>query len=319
MKPAVAFLFPGQGSQTVGMAKGFYDHDPELKALMNTFASHSIDGLLDVMFEGPEATLTQTQYTQPALTLASIVAYEALKKQPDAPLPVAVAGHSVGEYAALYAAGVLDLPSVAQLITKRGALMAQADEGAMAALLGLDQAQAESVVDEVSKTLGQVLVLANYNTPIQFIVSGTPTAVTQACELAKTKGAKRAMLLAVSGAFHSPLMEPAAEAFEAFMANFVFGPASIPVITNVDGQATTSADALKSKLAHQLRSSVQWIKTVETLTALPITATVELGCGQVLTGMVKRMNSTAQTYAISDPESLLATLSALQPDAVASI
>ena len=305
------FLFPGQGSQAVGMAHDLYEQNPAIRSLMDQFFAVSITDLKSIMFSGPEERLQRTLYTQPALTIASIACYEAFKQANPKLTPFACAGHSVGEYAALYAAGVIDLETTAKLVAKRAELMDSATEGTMAAILGLTETQVEKVVMHVKNETGLVITVANYNSAEQSVISGTKAAIEAACEMAKSEGAKRALELSVSGAFHSPLMADAANEFRQFVTGYAFSDATVPVITNTDAQMTTHADDFKTKLGDQIESSVQWSHSMSSLVQQGGRTFIELGSGKVLAGLMKRVYKECTYYNVHDLASLQAVSQAL--------
>ncbi|NLI97345.1 ACP S-malonyltransferase [bacterium] len=278
---ARAFLFPGQGSQEVGMAKSLFDAYLELK---NHFENaDSVSGLevLKAMFEGPEEQLKQTQITQPALYVHSLAVFKMLRnKGIEADF---FAGHSLGEFSALAAAGVFSYEDGLKLVSKRGALMSEAREGAMAAILGL----ADEDVITLCKGIDDVWP-ANFNSEGQVVISGSPEGIAKATALAREKGAKRALPLAVSGAFHTPFMQKAAAEFRTFMEGFEFKAPQGKVIPNVTGEPTRDPQEIRKLLGEQLTSPVRWTKTMQTLASLDVTEAYELGPGKVLCGLAKR-------------------------------
>lgn len=307
----MAFLFPGQGSQSVGMGKDLYENYPAARRVMDQFNQWVSPDLTQVMFEGPEDTLRRTLYTQPAILSVSLAALTAFREKIGCP-PDMAAGHSLGEYTALYAADVVDLETAARLIQKRADLMENAPAGAMAAILGLPEAQVEDIVRHV-QNLGQGMVtVANYNTPEQLIISGENAAVEAACALAKEQGAMKIMRLPVGGAFHSPLMQTARDTFRQVVMGFSFRDAQFPLITNVDAQPTTQASDFRNKLADQISSSVRWSQTLRRMHEDGMETFVEIGPGKVLTGMMKRIYKTATLFNVYDRPSLEQTVDALK-------
>ncbi|MBS11205.1 MAG: [acyl-carrier-protein] S-malonyltransferase [Gemmatimonadetes bacterium] len=286
---SITFLFPGQASQYVGMGKDLYDASP---AAVNVF--DLADRMLDIRiksfcFCGPEESLRQTAITQPAVFTHSVAALHMLK---EAGIESAiVAGHSVGELAALVAAGVIELEDGLRLVSVRAQAMSAAGKtrpGSMAAVIGLDDADVESVCEEASSA-GSVRA-ANYNCPGQLVISGEDHGVKRAIELAKEKGAKRALKLPVSGAFHSDLMKPAVEALAAALNGITFSAPRVPVVPNVTAEPTEDPDELKRLLVEQVVSPVRWTETVTTIASKGISSAYEVGPGSTLKGLVRRID-----------------------------
>jgi [acyl-carrier-protein] S-malonyltransferase len=278
---AKAFIFPGQGSQRVGMGKDIYESDDSLKTFFHTIDEVSGLDVRGAMFEGPEDTLKQTQITQPALYTHSLAVYQLISQKG---LKADIfAGHSLGEFSALAAAGVFSVEDGMRLVSKRGALMAQAKEGSMAAIIGLADDVVISICDEIEEVWP-----ANFNAPAQVVVSGSPKGISQAIKMATEQGAKRALPLQVSGAFHTPFMQKAAEEFKAFLERFEFKRPRGKVIPNVTAEPTDDPGEIKEMLARQLLSPVLWTKTMQTLGALGVNELYELGSGNVLCGLAKR-------------------------------
>lgn len=279
------FLFPGQGSQYVGMGADLYDRYPEAKDVYHRAMDILEFDLCEVSFQGPEEKLRQTRYTQPAILVHSLAVIAILKRLE----PALCAGHSLGEYSALYAAQSLDFDSVVKLVRRRAELMAAEGEknpGTMAAILGLDAAAVEALCAEVEG----VVVCANYNEPKQTVVSGEIPAVKKVVELAPTRGASKAVLLPVSGAFHSPLLEESARLFAEYLAGFRISEPRCPVITNVTGQPVTTAAEIRKCLSAQLRSPVRWVQTMQSAKELGCREFIEAGPGKVLAGLAKRIS-----------------------------
>ena len=275
-----AYVFPGQGSQAVGMGKDIYDNVPVAKELFEK--ANEILGfrITDIMFNGTPEELKQTKVTQPAVFLHSVILAKALGVNPDA-----VAGHSLGEFSALVVAGALSFEDGLKLVSKRAMAMQQCCEeqpGSMAAVLGLD----DKTIEEVCASVEGVVVAANYNCPGQLVISGADAAVDEACEKLKAAGARRALRLPVGGAFHSPLMEPARKELEAAIAEAEFKTPSCPVYQNVDAQPYTNAETIKKNLIAQLTAPVRWTQIVEKMIADGVTEFTELGPGNVLQGLV---------------------------------
>lgn len=305
----IAFVFPGQGSQKPGMGKDLYETSDVAKAIFDQVAAATGIDVAKLCFETDEETLRQTQNAQVALYTCGVAAAKAL--QAAGIEPKAVAGHSVGEYAALAAAGVITVEEGAKLVQTRGKLMAEAGAvapGAMAAILGLDREPVEAACAEAEG----VVVVANDNSPGQLVISGEPEAVAKAGELAKAKGAKRVLPLNVSGAFHSPLMvEPSNRMAEALAAATWSSP-TVPVYANVT--AASESEGWAGLLERQLASSVRWTETIQRMRADGVETFVECGVGEVLTGLLKRIDREAKGMAVQDSASL-ATVSAALGDA----
>ncbi|MEK4972034.1 ACP S-malonyltransferase [Niallia sp. FSL R7-0648] len=298
----IAFVFPGQGSQAVGMGKGLFE---QFEPAANVFkkADQKLNfSLTDLIFEGPKEELTLTHNTQPALLTTSIAILEHFKQfniQPDF-----VAGHSLGEYSALVAAGVLSFEEAVFAVRKRGEYMQEAvpaGEGAMAAVLGLEREKLTAVTQEISDA-GNSVQLANLNCPGQIVISGTTKGVELAGEKAKEAGAKRAIPLEVSGPFHSELMKPAAEKFASVLDGLQLTDAKIPVIANVTAAPIQDHAEIKAKLVEQLYSSVLWEDSVRKMLDLGVDTFIEIGPGKVLSGLIKKIDRKAKVYAVNDME-----------------
>lgn len=299
----VAFVFPGQGSQSVGMGQDFYEQ-PEGHKVYDTFDRLVSADLSQVCFNGPEEELRRTLYTQPAILATSIAALELFKARCNVQ-PAFLAGHSLGEYGAHYAAGVISLETAAQLVKRRSELMENAPKGAMSAVLGLSGDAVADVVSAYKQETGSVIAVANYNTDNQTVISGAVEAVEAVSPKLKEAGAKRVMPLPVGGAFHSPLMQPAAESFAAFLNDFNFHNAIIPVITNVDAELTTDALEIRQKLGRQIDGSVRWTQTMlKLVNEQGVDTVVEFGPGKVLTGMFKKMFPDVRVLNVLDMASL---------------
>lgn len=283
-----AFVFPGQGAQFVGMGKDLYDNNPLAKELFEK--ANDILGfrITDIMFSGTDEELKQTKVTQPAVFLHSVIS--ALCMGEDF-APDMVAGHSLGEFSALVAAGALNFEDGLKLVYARAMAMQKACEAApstMAAIVGLDDATIENVCAEIN-TENNVVVPANYNCPGQLVISGNVEAVKAACEKLKTAGAKRALLLPVGGAFHSPLMQPAKDELQAAIEATTFNTPKCAVYQNVDAQAHTDAEEIKANLIAQLTASVRWTQEVQNMIAAGATDFTECGPGKVLQGMIGKI------------------------------
>ena len=283
-----AFVFPGQGAQFVGMGKDLYDNNPLAKELFEK--ANDILGfrITDIMFSGTDEELKQTKVTQPAVFLHSVIS--ALCMGEDF-APDMVAGHSLGEFSALVAAGALNFEDGLKLVYARAMAMQKACEAApstMAAIVGLDDATIENVCAEIN-TENNVVVPANYNCPGQLVISGNVEAVKTACEKLKEAGAKRALLLPVGGAFHSPLMQPAKDELQAAIEATTFNTPKCAVYQNVDAQAHTDAEEIKANLIAQLTASVRWTQEVQNMIAAGATDFTECGPGKVLQGMIGKI------------------------------
>ena len=299
-----AFVFPGQGSQKVGMLQDLYNEFPIVKERFdqaNQALGYSISKLC---FEGPDTELLKTANTQPAILTASVACYEILKEKGFT--PDIVGGHSLGEYSAMVAAGVIDFKDAVYLVHKRGEFMQDAvplGQGAMAAIINLDRNKVVAICDQVTEEVGSVQAV-NFNCPGQIIISGQTEAVEKACELMKEAGAKRAIMLPVSGPFHSRLMEPAAKRLKEEMDKIQFHDAQIPVVANVTGKILTDANAIKESLLVQVASPVLWEDCVAEMVNFGTEAFVECGPGKVLTGFTKKINKEMKLANVEDSASL---------------
>ncbi len=281
-----AYLFPGQGSQKVGMGKDHYSSNSQFKSYVDKADQILGYSLSSLMFEGPGEKLTQTQYTQPAIFVHSYALYRVLDEKPDM-----VAGHSLGEFTALAAADVLHFEDALKLVSKRGELMQNAGEinpGTMAAIIGMDDEIVDQICVEASKESGKPVVPANYNSPGQLVISGAVEAVEKAVELAKEKGCRLAKMLPVSGAFHSPLMKHVFDEFSNALNDVEFNDPQFPVYSNVTGKPVINKIALKENVLNQLVSPVKWTQTLNNMQANNADTFVEIGPGKVLQGLVKR-------------------------------
>lgn len=311
---SVAFTFPGQGSQSVGMGKDLADSFPEARAVFNEVDEALGEKLSKVIWEGPEETLTLTANAQPALMAVSMAAIRVLEKRGVTVIDnvAYVAGHSLGEYSALCAAGMLTLADTARLLRIRGTAMQKAvpvGEGAMAAIIGLDQDAVEAACEEAGR--GSVCQIANDNGGGQLVISGAKPAVEHAARICTEKGAKRALMLPVSAPFHSALMAPAADAMREALAKVNKHPPVVPVVSNVVVQPLTSADEIAQRLVEQVTGRVRWRETVEWFAANKIATLYEIGAGKVLTGLARRINKDIATANVSGPADIDAAVEAL--------
>ena len=307
----IAFIFPGQGSQFVGMGKDLYEIYESAKNVFDTADRVLGKEIAALCFEGPEESLKQTVNTQPSIVTMSIAALEALKSQVDI-VPCAAAGHSLGEYCAMYTAGVMDLETTLKSIQKRADLMGETKGGAMAAVLNAPAGSVETAIKEAS-SIGYVDI-ANYNSPAQVVITGDENAVQKAGELLLAAGARRVVPLAVSGAFHSKFMEKAGNEFANFVSELVLSDAELPVYTNVDAKATISGEDFYGKMPRQIYSSVRWTQTIENMIAAGIDTFIEIGPGKVLSGLNKKINPSVVTYNVYDKESLENVVSELKKE-----
>jgi len=299
----VAYVFPGQGSQSTGMGLDLYNSYPSAKGVFDEADASLGFSLSRLCFEGPEEELTKTHNVQPAILVVSIACLKAIEEATIAnfPSPAFVAGHSLGEYTALVAADSLGLDDAVLLVRERGRLMYEAglkNPGSMLAVIGLD----EETVKDVSVHSGTEV--SNVNCPGQIVISGAAQALAEADKLAKTRGARVLIPLKVSGAFHSALMEPVIAEFSKIVSNVRFRPPSIPVISNVTARPLSDVDSIKEELVKQLRNCIQWQRSVEYMMHNGVTTFYEVGPGRVLSGLIRRINSELPTFNISGIEDI---------------
>ncbi|MBF0355852.1 MAG: ACP S-malonyltransferase [Alphaproteobacteria bacterium] len=309
-----AFVFPGQGSQTVGMGKELAEAFPAARDVFSEVDEALSQNLSRLMFEGPGEELTLTENAQPALMAASLAVMRILEKEGGFSLAnkaAYVAGHSLGEYSALCAAGALTLSDTARLLRLRGLSMQKAvpvGEGAMAALLGLDFEQAQAVAEEAGQ--GEVCAAANDNAPGQVVVSGTKAAIERALVIAAAKGAKRSVLLPVSAPFHCALMRPAAEAMAEALSQVTVEEPAVPLIANVSARPVTAPGEIKRLLVEQVCGTVRWRESVLKMKELGVDTLVEAGTGKVLAGLVKRIDKEMSALSLNLPADIEAFLKA---------
>jgi [acyl-carrier-protein] S-malonyltransferase len=304
-----AFVFPGQGSQSVGMLDAWGDHPVVAQTLAEASDAMGED-IAKLIHEGPKEALALTTNTQPVMLVAAVAAYRVWLAEGGS-LPSVVAGHSLGEYSALVASGVLTLAQAAPLVRFRAQAMQEAvpvGTGAMAAILGMTAAQVIAGCAEVQATYGagsaEVVEAVNFNDPGQTVIAGSKAAVEKACEVLKANGAKRALSLPVSAPFHSSLMKPAAERLKEKLAATHFAEAQIPVVNNIDVSVETDADRVRDALYRQAFGPVRWVECVAAIKARGVTTLVECGPGKVLAGMVKRIDADMTGLPLFDPASL---------------
>lgn len=314
---ALAFLFPGQGSQKVGMGKALHDASPLARAVFEEADSALGFSLSKLCFEGPEPELTLTANAQPAILATSIAALRVVQAETGWQ-PTVVAGHSLGEYSALVAAGALSLSDAVRVVNARGRFMQEAvapGVGAMAAILGLEPADVEAACAEACAELaGEIVSPANLNGGRQVVIAGHKRAVDRACVAAKARGATRALPLSVSAPFHCQLMQPAAERLSAALAKIQFRDPSVPVIANVDAAPNTDGARVRALLVQQVTAPVRWEQSIQRLEAMQVTRALEIGQGTVLAGLVKRITRAVVVQPAGDPASIAALTTAASVD-----
>lgn len=302
-KPKIAHVFPGQGSQSVGMGHKLYQSSPKAKEVFQEADEALRFSISRLCFEGPEDELRQTINAQPAIMTVSIACLRAASEVNHTVSPSFVAGHSLGEYTALVAANVLGFADAIRLVRERGRLMQKAGEikpGGMAAVIGLD----EAVLREICRESGAEI--ANFNCSGQIVISGSKEALARAMELAKARDARRVIPLQVSGAFHSTLMQPTIEGLSQAIAQINFRTPEVPIVVNSTAQPVTTVEGVKEELLRQLCNCVQWQPSVEYMVGEGVSTFVEIGPGQVLSGLIKRISDKVQVLNMSDPESIKA-------------
>lgn len=304
----IAYIFPGQGSQAVGMGKDLFDNFAAAREVFEQADEALGFSLSEMCFSGDDVDLQLTANTQPAILTTSVAAYRAMEKEGFA-RPNFVAGHSLGEYSALVAAGVLDFADAVRTVRKRGTYMQEAvpvGVGAMAAILGLDVGAVEEGCAEAAE--GQVCSPANINSPSQIVIAGNTEAVDRACEILKNRGAKRAIKLNVSAPFHCALMMPAQERLAIDLGCLTYGELAFPVFHNVDATLNSDSAVVAAKLTEQVSSPVLWLQTIESMADAGVEKFIEVGPGKVLTGLVRQIRKEAVYANVEDFESLRSTL-----------
>ncbi len=313
MGARTAFMFPGQGSQFVGMGRIAYETEPAAREVFDQADEALGFALSRLCFEGDEAELRRTENTQPAILTASVAVYRILEGR--GLRPDWVAGHSLGEYSALVVAGSLDLPTAVRLVHNRGRYMQEAvpeGTGAMAAVLGLDDDTVRAVCSTVARESGRICSPANYNSPGQVVVAGHADAVARCVDLAKQRGARRARLLNVSAPFHCALMAPAAEALAADMSEVIFADPEIALMCNVDAVPLRKGEAIADALLRQVTAPVRWVDGLRAMDEAGVEVWVEVGPGKVLTGLLKRSIKPDLSCAVGEPDDVPVLLESLE-------
>ncbi len=306
-----AFVFPGQGSQAIGMLNGFAENVVVQQTLAEASDALQFD-LAKLIADGPKEELDLTTNTQPVMLTAAVAMYRAWIAAGGA-IPALVAGHSLGEYSALVAAGVIPFKDAVPLVRFRAKAMQEAvpvGQGGMAAILGLSDADVLAVCAEAAQ--GDVVEAVNFNAPAQVVIAGHKAAIERACEIAKAKGAKRALVLPVSAPFHSSLLKPASDRLREYLAGVAFSAPQIPLINNVDVAIVSDVDGIKDALVRQAANPVRWVESVQKMAVEGVTDVVECGPGKVLAGLTKRINGELTGHAIVDQASLDAVLELLK-------
>lgn len=293
-----AFIFPGQGAQYIGMAMDFVDNNTELEQVLTNFDLKNNTELYNIMAEGPEEKLKETKFTQPAILFHSIAALRTVLNKINI-TPDYVAGHSLGEFSALVANGVLTLEDAMFIVHKRGEFMIKANEGkpfAMAAIIGLSSEEVKSICIEAAQV--DIVIAANFNTPVQTVISGSKAGVERACEIAEERKAKRIVPLVVGGPFHSPLIQKAATWLTEEMNNISFNKTKIPVVSNVDAKPVVDVEKIKENLAKQVTSSVLWVDSIKFMIQDGVDTFIEFGPKKVLARMLKKIDRKVKVISI---------------------
>ncbi len=298
----IAFIFPGQGAQYIGMAMDFIENNSNLENILRNFDEKNNTDLYKIMSDGPEEKLRETKFTQPAILFHSIAAMKTVLNKVDI-IPDYVAGHSLGEFSALVANGVLTLEDAMYLVHKRGEFMIKANEGkpfAMAAIIGPSPEDIKEICKEASKV--NIVIAANFNTPVQTVISGSKAGVEKACEIATERNAKRVVPLVVGGPFHSPLIQKAATWLAEEMNNINFHKTTIPVVSNVNAKPAVDAEEIKTNLAEQVTSSVLWVDSIKFMINDGVDTFIEFGPKKVLAGMLKKIDKNVKVISIDTIE-----------------
>ncbi|MDA3813562.1 MAG: ACP S-malonyltransferase [Candidatus Cloacimonetes bacterium] len=297
-----AFIFPGQGAQYIGMAMDFVNNNIELENVLKSFDKKNNTKLYKIMAQGPEDKLKETRFTQPAILFHSIAALKTVLNEINI-VPDYVAGHSLGEFSALVANGVLTLEDAMYLVHKRGEFMIKANDGkpfAMAAIIGQAPNEIKNICEEASKV--DIVIAANFNTPVQTVISGSKAGVEKACELAQERGAKRIVPLVVGGPFHSPLIQKAATWLSEEMNDLNFNETMIPVVSNVNAKPVTDIEEIKNNLARQVTSSVLWVDSIRFMIEDGVDTFIEFGPKKMLAGMLKKIDKNINVISIDTIE-----------------
>lgn len=300
----IAYIFPGQGAQYVGMSRELIEADSEIKRYLEKFQERTGYDLTDIILNGPEEKLQETRFTQPAILFHSIAALKMWQKEIDI-VPDFVAGHSLGEFSALVANGVLGFSDAMYLVHKRGEFMIKASEGkpfGMTAIIGLTPDAVADICEKASSA--GIVIAANYNTPVQTVISGSQSGIEAAMKLAEAAGAKRIIPLAVGGAFHSPLVAKASVWLEEEMAKIKFSATDIPVVANVDAKPWKETSQIIENLSKQVSSSVRWVESVKYMSDRGVDTFIEFGPQKVLGGMLRKIDKQLKTYNIEKPEDI---------------
>ena len=310
----LVFLFPGQGSQSVGMGRDLFDRFPVARRTFEEADDALGFAISDLCFKGPEDQLKQTEFTQPAIFTVSVAAQRVLAEK--GVMPSYVAGHSLGEYSANVAAGVLSFAEAIRTVRSRGQYMQEAvpaGQGAMAAILGMGSEEAARACADAAAETGGVVSPANFNSPEQTVISGDTAAVERAAALCRERGAKKVVMLAVSAPFHCALMQPAQDRLAELLNALVFTPPSVPVAVNVDAALVVEADRLRDALIRQVTGSVRWVESMRLLIGQQPTHFIEVGPGKVLCGLMRQIDRGQTCLNVGDEASLEKTLAALAP------